>query len=127
MRKSSTGVGELGRHCLQLSYLLFPAHEGGGKTRLGGDVRREEQLIPRAGKSKDRDGTDEDLSVGGFHMPSPLAPARPESHGTRGQACSPRPAHADQHPRSGWSRPRIVETSDTFYFILYPKKKRLDH
>ena len=30
---------------------------------------------------------------------------------------------ADQRPRSGWSRPRIVETSDIFYFILYPKKK----
>jgi hypothetical protein len=30
---------------------------------------------------------------------------------------------ADQHPRSGWSMPRIVETGDTFYFILYPKKR----
>jgi hypothetical protein len=33
---------------------------------------------------------------------------------------------ADQRPRSGRSRPRIVETSDTFYFILYPKKIRID-
>jgi hypothetical protein len=28
----------------------------------------------------------------------------------------------DQHPRSGWSGPPIVEASDTFYFIMYPKK-----
>jgi hypothetical protein len=33
---------------------------------------------------------------------------------------------ADQCPRSGWSKPRIVETSDTFCFIPYPKKKRID-
>jgi hypothetical protein len=58
-------------------------------------VRREEQLLPRAGKSTDRDGTDEDLSERVFHMPFPLAPARPESHVTRGQARSPRPAHAN--------------------------------
>jgi hypothetical protein len=53
-------------------------------TRLGGEVRREEQLPTRAGISTDRDGTDEELSEGFFHMPFPLAPARPESHGTRG-------------------------------------------
>jgi hypothetical protein len=29
---------------------------------------------------------------------------------------------ADQRPRSGWSRPRIVKTSDILYFILYPKE-----
>jgi hypothetical protein len=28
----------------------------------------------------------------------------------------------DQHPRSGWSMPRIVESSDTSYFIVYSKK-----
>jgi hypothetical protein len=33
---------------------------------------------------------------------------------------------ADRQPRRGWSRPRIVETSDTFYFIFYIKKKGLD-
>jgi hypothetical protein len=33
---------------------------------------------------------------------------------------------ADQRPRSGWSRPRIMETSDTSYFILYMKKIRID-
>jgi hypothetical protein len=31
----------------------------------------------------------------------------------------------DQRPRSGWSRPRIVETSDILYFILYPKELRI--
>jgi hypothetical protein len=29
---------------------------------------------------------------------------------------------ADQRPRRGWSRPRIVETSDILYFNLFPKK-----
>jgi hypothetical protein len=96
MRTSGSGAGEPAGHRLQLSYFLFPAPEGGGKTRLDGEVRREEQLLPRAGKSKDRDGADEDLSEGVFHMPFPLAPARPESHGTRSQARSPRPAQANQ-------------------------------
>jgi hypothetical protein len=32
------------------------------------------------------------------------------------------PNLADHHPRSGWSMPRIVETSDTFYFILVSKE-----
>ena len=95
MRTSGTGAKEQPGHRLQLSYFLFPAPEGGGKTRLGGEVRREEQLLPRAGKSKDRDGTDEEPSEGVFHMLFPLAPARPESHGTRGHGRSPRPAHAD--------------------------------
>jgi hypothetical protein len=27
----------------------------------------------------------------------------------------------DQRPRSGLSRPRIVETSDTFYLVPYPR------
>jgi hypothetical protein len=95
MRTSGTGAGEPAGHRMRLSYFLFPTPEGGGKTRLGGELRREEQLLPRAGMSTDRDGTDEDLSEGGFHMPFPLAPARPESHGTQGQARSPRPTHAD--------------------------------
>jgi hypothetical protein len=29
---------------------------------------------------------------------------------------------ADQRPRRGWSRARIVETSDILYFIQFPKK-----
>jgi hypothetical protein len=96
MRTFGTGAGEPAGHRRQLSYFLFPAPEGGGNTRLGGEVRQEEQLLSRAGMSTDRDGTDEDLSEGGFHLPFPLAPARPESHGTRGEASSPRPAQADQ-------------------------------
>jgi hypothetical protein len=90
------GAGEPAGHRLQLSYSHFPAPEGGGETRLGGEVRREEHLLPRAGMSTDRDGTDEDVSEGVFHIPFPLAPARPESHGTRGHACSPRPAQPEQ-------------------------------
>jgi hypothetical protein len=51
---------------MQPSCFLFSAPEGGEKTQLGGALRREEQLIPRAGLSTDRDGTDDDLSEGGF-------------------------------------------------------------
>jgi hypothetical protein len=96
MRASATGAREPVGHRLQLSYFLFPAPEGGGKTRLGGAVGREEQLLSRAGMSTDRDGTDEDQSEGVFHMPFPLAPARPESHATRGHASTPRHAQVDQ-------------------------------
>jgi hypothetical protein len=88
MRTFGTGAGELAGHRLQLSYFLFLAPEGGGKTWLSGEVRRDEQLLSRAGMSMDRDGADEDLSEGVFHKPFPLAPARPESHVTRGQASS---------------------------------------
>jgi hypothetical protein len=75
MRISDTGAGEPASHRMQPSYFLFSAPGGGGKTRLGGELRREEQLIPRAGMSTDRDGTDDDLTC-----LSPLALARPESH-----------------------------------------------
>jgi hypothetical protein len=88
MITSGTGAGEPAGHRIELSYFLITAPEGGGKTRLGGAVCREEHVLLRAGTSTDRDGTDEDRSEGFFHMPFPLAPARPESHGTRGQARS---------------------------------------
>jgi hypothetical protein len=71
MRTFGTGAGEPAEHRLQLIFLFFPAPEGRGKTRLGGEVRREEQLLSRAGMSMDRDGTYEDLSEGGFHIPYP--------------------------------------------------------
>jgi hypothetical protein len=69
---------------VQPSYFLFSAPEGGGKTRLGSELRREEQLLPRAGMSTDRDGTDDDLSHGVFHLPFP------PSSGTTGVAQEPR-------------------------------------
>jgi hypothetical protein len=62
MRKSGSEAGEQVGHCLQPSYFLFSAPEGGEKTRLGGELRREEQLIPRGELSTDRDGTDDNLS-----------------------------------------------------------------
>jgi hypothetical protein len=65
-RKSGSELGEPARHRLQPSYFLFLAPEGGKKTRLGGALRREEKLPPRAGLSTDRDETDDDLSEGGF-------------------------------------------------------------
>jgi hypothetical protein len=95
MRIYGTGVGELAGHRLQPSYFLFPTPEGGEETRLGGELRREEQLLPRAGVSTDRDGTVDDLSEGGFSVPFSLAPARPESHISRGQAGPPRPPQFD--------------------------------
>jgi hypothetical protein len=45
-------------------YFFFSASEGGEKTRLGGELRREEQLISRTGMCVDREGTDDDLSEG---------------------------------------------------------------
>jgi hypothetical protein len=80
MRISGTGAREPTGHRLQPSYFLFPAPEGGEKTRLGGELRREEQLLPRAGMSTDRDGTDDDMSEGVFHLPLP------PSFGTTGVA-----------------------------------------
>jgi hypothetical protein len=71
MRKSSSEAGEPPGHRMQPSYFRFSAPEGGEKTRLGGALRREEQLIPRTGLSTDRDGTDDDMSEGGF---SPAVP-----------------------------------------------------
>jgi hypothetical protein len=84
MRKSGSGAGEPDGHRLQPSYFFFSAPEGGEKTRLGGALRREERLIPRAGLSTDHDGTDDDLSEGGF------LPAFPPSSGTTGVAQEPR-------------------------------------
>jgi hypothetical protein len=81
MRTSGTGAREPAGH---LSNFLFPTPEGEEKTRLGGEVRREEQLLPRAGMSTDRDRTYDDLSEEVFHMPSPL------SSGTTGVAHEPR-------------------------------------
>jgi hypothetical protein len=92
MRTYGFGAGEPAGHRLQRSYFLFSVPEGGGKTRLGGELRREEQLIPRAGLSTDRDGTDDDLSEGGFSL------AFSPSSSTTGVA---------QEPRSG----RLVSTS----------------
>jgi hypothetical protein len=71
MRKSGTGAGEPPGHRLHPSYFLFSAPEGREKTRLGGAMRREEQLIPRAGLSTDRDWTDDDLSEGGSSLAFP--------------------------------------------------------
>jgi hypothetical protein len=100
MRTSATGAGETAGHRQELSYFLFTAPEGGGQTWLGGELRREEQLLPRAGMSADRDGTDDDLSEGGFTYVFPLVPARPELQRSRGRAGSLRPAQVDQPRRS---------------------------
>jgi hypothetical protein len=84
MRKSGSGAEEPAGQRPQPSYFLFSAPEGGEKTRLDGELRREEQLIPRAGLSTDRDGTDDDLCEGVFHLPFP------PSSGTTGVAQEPR-------------------------------------
>jgi hypothetical protein len=96
MRISGTGVGEPAGHRLHPSCFFFSSLEGGGKTRLGGELRREDQLLPRAGMSTDRDGTDDDLSKGVFHMPFLPSSGTTGSHNSRGQAGSTRPAQADQ-------------------------------
>jgi hypothetical protein len=66
------------------NYFLFPALEGGEKTRLGGELQREEQLLSRTGMCMDRVGTVDDLSEGVYRLP-PLALARPESHMSKGE------------------------------------------
>jgi hypothetical protein len=71
MRKSGSGAREPAEHCLQLTYFLFPSPARGEKTKLGGELRREEQLMSRIGMCKDREGTVDDLSEGAFRMPSP--------------------------------------------------------
>jgi hypothetical protein len=64
--KTGSGAGEpAGHRMLHSSYFLFSAPEGGENTRLGGELRREERLIPRAGLSTDRGGADDDLCEGG--------------------------------------------------------------
>jgi hypothetical protein len=103
MRKYGSGAGEPAGHRLQPSYFLFLAPEGGDKTRLGGELRREEQLIPRAGLSTDRGGTDEDLCEGGFSS------AFPPISGTTGVA---------QEPRSG--RSASTSSSSTTLLISDP-------
>jgi hypothetical protein len=130
-RKSGSEAGEPARHRLQPSSFLFSAPEGGEKTRLGGALRLEEQLIPRVGLSTDRDGTDDDLREGGFSPAFPpwLRHERSCKGAEVGQVRLDQLKLnnlADQRPRSGWSTPRIVETSDTFHFILYPKKLLID-
>jgi hypothetical protein len=97
--KSGSEAEEPAGHRLQPSYFLFSTPEGGGKTRLGGALRREEHLLPRAGLSTDRDGTDDDMSEGGFSH------AFPPSSGTTGVA---------QEPRSG----RFVSTSSSCTSLL---------
>jgi hypothetical protein len=84
MRISRTGAEEQAKHRLHPSYFLFSTLKGGEKTRLGGELRREERLIPRAGLSTDRDGTIDDLCEGFFSH------AFPPSSGTTGVAHEPR-------------------------------------
>jgi hypothetical protein len=69
--------------------------------------------------STDRDGTVDDLSEGVFHLPFPPYLRHYRSR----TGAEVRQVQLDQlkltslagwHPRSGWSMPRIVETSDVF-------------
>jgi hypothetical protein len=69
MRKSGTGASEPVGHRLRPSYFLFASPEGGEKTKLGGELRREEQLISRTGMCMDRVGTVDDPSEGVFRLP----------------------------------------------------------
>jgi hypothetical protein len=48
-RKYGTGAREPNGHCMRPSHFLFLVPEGGEKARLGGELRREEQLISRRG------------------------------------------------------------------------------
>jgi hypothetical protein len=71
MRKSGSRAGEPAGHRMRPSSFLFPAPARGEKTKLGGELRREEQLICRIGVCKDRVGTVDDLSEGVSRMSFP--------------------------------------------------------
>jgi hypothetical protein len=58
-------------HRLQPSYSLFPAPEGGEKTRLCGELRREEQLLTREVHGSRHDRRRHERGV--FHLLSPLS------------------------------------------------------
>jgi hypothetical protein len=53
------------------SYFLIQAPEGGAKTRLGGEPRRDEQVLSRTGMCMDPVETVDDLSEENFRMPFP--------------------------------------------------------
>jgi hypothetical protein len=56
---------------MRLRYIFFQTLEGGGKTWLGGELRREEQRLSRTGVCVDLEGTVDDLSEGVFAGLSP--------------------------------------------------------
>jgi hypothetical protein len=56
----------------------------------------------RTGERADRDGAVDDLCEGGFRLPFPLAPARPESHKSKGLVGPSRRLPADH---LGYSTP----------------------
>jgi hypothetical protein len=80
MRIYDTGARERPGYLMQPSPFLIPAPEGGEKTRLGGELRREEQLLTQTGTCMDRDGAVDDTSEGVFYLPFP------PSSGTTGVA-----------------------------------------
>jgi hypothetical protein len=121
------GAREPAEHRMRPIYFVFPYPEGGEKTRLGGELRLEEQLLSRTGMCEDREGTVDDMSEGFLACLSSLSPARPESQGAE-----VRHVRLDQHkltsltnkrPYRGWSKRNIVETSDTFFFHIILCKK----
>jgi hypothetical protein len=96
--KIGSEAGEQAGHRLQPSYFLLSTPAGGEKASLGGESRREERLlspISRTGFSTDRDGSDDDLSEGGF------PPAFPPISGTTGVAHEPRSGRFDS-TSSSW-------------------------
>jgi hypothetical protein len=74
-----------------MEFLSFLAPERERKPTLGGELRREEHRLSRTRVCLDRVETVDDLCEGVFRLPPPPAPARPESHRSRGQASPNRP------------------------------------
>jgi hypothetical protein len=58
MRTPGTRAREPPGHRLRPRYFFFSAPEGGENTRLGGELRREGELISRTGMCVDRGGND---------------------------------------------------------------------
>jgi hypothetical protein len=102
MRKDGTGAGGPAGHRPRPSFFLFLPPEGGEKTKLGGELRREEQLISRTGMCMYRVllGTVDDLSKWVFGMPFP------PSSGTTGvkrerRSCRSDPTNTSLDPSPG--------------------------
>jgi hypothetical protein len=67
------------------------------KSKRGGQLRREERYLSRRVRvCVDRVGAVDHLSEGVVRLPFPRAPARPESHMSRGQVGPTRTAHIDE-------------------------------
>jgi hypothetical protein len=80
MRKSGGEVKAPAKHRLQLWTSFLPAPGEIGKSRLGGELRREEERYLGRGSARIGTGLSMTSAKGVFACHFPQAHARPESH-----------------------------------------------